>query len=55
MTLGRCFFFYLKAVFFTVNIYSFFLITIKLLTKTALKNYFSVSGNVLHTHSVDVS
>lgn len=54
MTLGRCIFFFFlskSCIFHCQYIFFFFLITIKLLTKTALKNYFSVSGNVSHTLS----
>ena len=58
-TLRQRFFFYLKAVFSTVNIYSFFFNNNKTADKDCLKNYFSVSRNVSHTHthtrSVDVS
>lgn len=44
--LRQRFFFYLKAVFFTVNIYSFFFNNNKTADKDCLKNYLSVSRNV---------
>lgn len=49
-------FVYLKAVFSTVNIYSFFFFNNnKTADKDCLKNYFSVSRNVSHTHTLLMS
>lgn len=54
MTLGRCFFlfFYLKVVFFTVNIYSFFFNNNKTADKDRFKKLFlSVRKCLTHTLS----
>lgn len=46
-------FFYLKVV-FSLSIYTFFFITIKLPTKTIYKNSASVFRNVVHSHGLDL-